>query len=296
VTKILFVSPTHPINKVDAVLQQKLRRAQDNIFEKNFGSGGELIERVFDDVKAKLRVPDAAKRSAATDFADRPLTELYTFYKELAKNENMPLASIPLFAQNAAERTQLVSAFDNPDAVVRYVGEKVALSVEKFPKTADDIECGSNPGDVIDPYILAATQQLMYAGNFESAVGATVAHKALMMIEDLIGHLHEDVIGSMRGNVRVPEARGDDQESLDPATNPFPGADVVQPPLANTDLVKFHQIKSKTGSATGGGGRRIGRQLKALVNFYGGTAYFDALIGNTLRGHRSRAGIAGECP
>jgi hypothetical protein len=40
---------------------------------------------------------------------------------------------------------------------------------------------------------------------FGITLTASVSHKALMMIEDLIGHLHEDVLGQMRGNVRAPE-------------------------------------------------------------------------------------------
>ena len=42
------------------------------------------------------------------------------------------------------------------------------------------------------------------------------------------------------GNVRAPEPRGKDQETLDPVTNPFPGADVVQPPLASGRPLRFH--------------------------------------------------------
>lgn len=100
----------------------------------------------------------------------------------------------------------------------------------------------------------------------------------------------------MRGNVRAPEPRGDDQETLHPATNPFPGADIVQPPLAGGRPLRFHQVKSKTGSAKGGDGKRLGLQLRELTKLYGGEAYYDALIGNTLRGHRSMAGVVKAAP
>ena len=136
----------------------------------------------------------------------------------------------------------------------------------------------------------------MCAGDFEGTISATVAHKVLMIIEGLLGHLHEDVIGAMRGNLRVPEPRGEDQETLNPASNPFPGADLMQPPLANGRVLRFHQVKSKTGSAKGGDGRRLGLQLTALTSLYGGEAYYDALIGNTLRGHRSMAGVRRAAP
>ena len=54
-----------------------------------------------------------------------------------------------------------------------------------------------NPGDVLKPYILDAGLA-MCAGDFEITVSATVAHKVLMIIEGLLGHLHEDVIRAMR--------------------------------------------------------------------------------------------------
>ena len=116
------------------------------------------------------------------------------------------------------------------------------------------------------------------------------------MIEGLLGHLHEDVLGAMRGNVRVPEPRGEDQETLDPLKNPFPGADIVQPQIGERRPLRFHQIKSKTGSAKGGDGRRLGLQLVELQRLYGGEIFYDALIGNTLRGHRSMAGVLRAAP
>jgi hypothetical protein len=117
-----------------------------------------------------------------------------------------------------------------------------------------------------------------------------------MIIEGLLGHLHEDVIGAMRGNLRAPEPRGADQETLDPQTNPFPGANIVQPPLKARRPLRFHQVKSKTGSAKGGNGKRLGVQLSELQQRYGGEAFYDALIGNTLRGHRSMAGVLRAAP
>ena len=108
-----------------------------------------------------------------------------------------------------------------------------------------------------------------------------------------MGHLHEEVIARMRGNVRAPEPK---QESIDLEDNPFPGADLVQPPRKNGDAIRFHQIKSKTGSAKGGDGRRLGEQLRGLREYYGGEVFYDALIGNTLRGHRSMRGVLGAEP
>jgi hypothetical protein len=117
-----------------------------------------------------------------------------------------------------------------------------------------------------------------------------------MIIEGLMGHLHEDVIGEMRGNIRAPEPRGFNQEMIDPHTNPFPGSDVVQPPASEGENIRFHQVKSKTGSAKGGDGKRLGDQLRQLKQYYAGEVFYDALIGNTLRGHRSMRGVLSSEP
>jgi len=214
----------------------------------------------------------------------------------MLRKADLPEQAIPLHAVNLVQRLQLVRAFDQADALVLRVRDKVDRIVKTFPKSIDDIQRGRNPGDVLDPYIIAATQTLMYAGSFEQAVAGTVAHKALMIVEGLLGHLHEDVIGEMRGNIRAPEPRGVDQETLSVKSNPFPGADVVQPPYSASTRLRFHQIKSKTGSAKGGDGKRLGDQLKRLQKYYGGEIYYDALIGTTLRGHRSKIGVESAAP
>jgi len=221
---------------------------------------------------------------------------LLSIYSGLLTDQGIPRQVVDNNAKTLSERTQLVVAFEKPDQVLEVIGEKVSTIVEGFPRTAEEVQCGRNPGDVLDPYILAATQTLLFGGDFEPAMQATVAHKALMMVEGLLGHLHEDVIGMMRGNVRVPEPRGADQETISPIENPFPGSDVIQPPQFEGDLLKFHQLKSKTGSAKGGDGRRLGEQLQRLKDLYGGDIYYHALIGNTLRGHRSRAGVERAAP
>ena len=107
---------------------------------------------------------------------------------------------------------------------------------------------------------------------------------------------HEGVMGDMRGNIRAPEPRGFNQELIDPHDNPFPGADVVQPPTKDGENIRFHQVKSKTGSAKGGDGKRLGDQLRQLRQYYAGDVYYDALIGNTLRGHRSMRGVLSSEP
>lgn len=219
-----------------------------------------------------------------------------TFFTDVLHSNAIPEQAIRLQAANLSHRVQLLRAFQHPDRVVSDTCEKIITISADFPSTAEQIQCGKNPGDVLAPYILAAAQELMCDGDFEATISATVAHKVLMMIEGLLGHLHEDVLGTMRGNVRAPEPRGEDQEQLDPVVNPFPGADILQPPLGKRRPLRFHQIKSKTGSAKGGDGRRLGLQLESLRDLYGGDIFYDALIGNTLRGHRSMAGVVKAAP
>lgn len=293
---IKYLPADHPIQAVNENLKKRLIRAQSNLLELEFGSAGQLIEKVLSDLRIMCRVPLPLYDASLSGITNQTYGDLTRLFRALLSKADFPEQSIPFHSVNLAQRLQLVQAFDAPDDVISSVEQKIGQIVDRFPQTAADIERGRNAGDVIDPYILAATQYLLTGGSFEEAVGVTVGHKALMMIEGLIGHLHEDVIGMMRGNVRSPEPRGVDQESLDPAQNPFPGSDVVQPPWNNSRSIHFHQLKSKTGSAKGGDGRRLGEQLRRLQEYYGGEIYYHALIGNTLRGHRSRAAVERAAP
>ncbi len=130
------------------------------------------------------------------------------FYAVVLARSGVPEQAISLQAANLVHRTQLLRAFHDPDAVIAETCAKVVAVVGDFPKTASDIRCGRNPGDVLDPYILGAAQVLMCSGDFEHTISATVAHKVFMIIEGLLGHLHEDVIGAMRGNVRARSRAG----------------------------------------------------------------------------------------
>ncbi len=277
-------------------LKNRIIRAQKNLVEMEFPSTGQLCQRVFQDLKLAVKVPPALLREPVSKLANSSFGSLLEFFTSMLRKADLPEQAIPLHAVNLVQRLQLVRAFDQADALVLRVRDKVDRIVKTFPKSIDDIQRGRNPGDVLDPYIIAATQTLMYAGSFEQAVAGTVAHKALMIVEGLLGHLHEDVIGEMRGNIRAPEPRGVDQETLSVKSNPFPGADVVQPPYSASTRLRFHQIKSKTGSAKGGDGKRLGDQLKRLQKYYGGEIYYDALIGTTLRGHRSKIGVESAAP
>lgn len=291
-----YLEPTHPLQRVRQDVKERLAQAQTNLLYLELSSAGELCRKAFDEVRVSYVVPPQLYDQPLSVLTEQSYVQLNSFFSDLLRQADFPEQTIPLHAANLSQRLQLIQAFDAPDEAVESIERKVAEVVSKFPKRASDIEKGRNPGDVLDPYIMAATQYLMFEGNFDKAIEATVAHKALMMIEGLLGHLHEDVVGLMRGNVRAPEPRGADQETLDLEANPFPGADVVQPPWSQARSLRFHQLKSKTGSAKGGDGRRLGEQLQRLQDFYGGDIYYHALIGNTLQGHRSKAGVERVAP
>jgi len=291
-----FLPARHPINRINPDVLARLEKAQTNLFPRAFANALEFGKRVLDDLKLAVKLPSSLSAKPPTALSDVAFNELLPMYTKLLNAAGITGATATIHAVNLAQRTHLLRAFDAPDVIVARVAEKVTAIANTLPRTAADIERGRNAGDVLDPYILAATQSLLYGGSFQGAIGATVAHKALMIIEGLMGHLHEDVVGEMRGNVRAPEPRGFNQEILDPFENPFPGADVVQPPTEAGERLRVHQVKSKTGTVKGGDGRRLGEQLRQLGQYYHADTFFDALIGNTLRGHRSIAGVVTASP
>lgn len=295
VIQLLHVPPNHPLNQLGATLKAELRQAQTNLFDLEFSVAADVCIRAATDLRMNIEFPEDLRHHPATFIGDKTSRELIEYLIPILERNNIPGQAVRSQSSLLAHRIQLIRAFQSPDVVIEDTCAKVAKITDGFPRTIDAIRCGRNPGDVLDPYILAAVQQLMCAGGLESTVSATVAHKVLMMIEGLLGHLHEDVIGAMRGNFRVAEPRGADQETFDLLNNPFPGADLLHPPLADR-VLRFHQLKSKTGSAKGGDGARLGRQLKRLQKTYKGEIYYDALIGNTLRGHRSMTGVRRVAP
>jgi hypothetical protein len=293
--KIQHVPNDSPLHAIPDAVKRLIAAAQNNTFERAFRTSAELCGKALADLKLNIPTPAELKDQPPSFLGDKESKELIAYFDDVAKKSGIPEQAVSALASSMAHRVQLLRAFHEADEVIRVTCEKVIEVVEGFPKTADDIRCGNNPGDVLDPYILAAAQVLMCSGDFEKTISAGVAHKVMMIIEGLLGHLHEDVIGAMRGNVRIPEPRGEDQETLDPATNPFPGADILQPPTSDR-RIRFFQVKSKTGSAKGGDGRRLGEQLVRLVTKYGGEAFYVALIGNTLKGHRSMTGVKKAAP
>lgn len=285
------LAPESPIHQVRPELLDNLRAAQGELLWRVFPDARSLCEEACRGVGADPALAAGLEGEPLYPFADLTLLDLVERLTPTALSLGLSPEQAAEIVPRVAERVQLVRAFSDPDAVLGWVVDRVTEKLGRLPQSADDLMVGLNPGDVIDPFMVAAAQELLYQGSFELTIMGLTAHKALMMMEDLVGHLHQEVIGTMRGNVRVPEPAGEDKEALNYRSNPFPGADIMQPPWDDKRGLRFHQVKNKTGSAKGGDARRVGEQLKLLIDTYGGDAYFDAVIGSTLRGHRSMGGI-----
>lgn len=287
-----FFQLRHPIHRLSDDLKAELVKAQSAIITKAFPDAAAFCQRVLSDLKMSIAPPPELTGKPVSEVSDLEFSDLVAFFEGLLVSSETPASATRMHAENLSRRAQLVRAFDDPDIVLMWVKQKVIDVVTDLPKTAADIEVGRNPGDVLDPYLLAATQALLCEGDFRQAISATVTHKALMILEGLMGHLHEEVIGRMRGNVRNPEPRAVNAELLDYQYNPFPGVDVLQPPIFEGDTLKLHQIKSKTGTLNSSGGKRLAEQMRQLRMAYQGAELFShSLVGNTLRGHRSMGGM-----
>jgi hypothetical protein len=287
-----FLSHDHPLQNVG--LKEQLVRAQCEAVSLVFPSAWEFCSQVLADLESNVKAPQRLRDAPAESISDLDMAALHAFWEEIFVGSRMSPDVVINVTVAAAERTQLLRAFYSPQLVLDWAVDKVVEIISDLPREADDIRVGRNPGDVLDPYILAATQWMLCGGDSRRAIEATVAHKALMVLEGLLGHLHEEILGRMRGNVRVPEPRGEQASRLDLKHNPFPGADVVTPPLREGQPAKFHQIKSKTGSMNSSGGERLARQLVLLGNAYPNSElYSHSLVGNTLNGHRTMGVIHG---
>jgi hypothetical protein len=278
---IAYLPRNHPMQKVGMVAD--IVHAQRSMVAHAFSTAAVFCERVLHDMSSSARPPLTLRDEPPQALSDLDMADLTVFWSGLFRATGLEENVVVNLAKAAAERSQLLRAFDEPQKMLDWTVDKVAEIIADLPSEADHIRVGRNPGDVLDPYILAATQ-----------CEAIVAHKALMVLEGLLGHLHEEVLGRMRGNVRAPEPRGILASRIDAATNPFPGADVVTPPLAEGDPIRFHQVKSKTGSMNSSGGHRLALQLVALGKEYPGSdLYSHSLVGTTLAGHRTMGVIHG---
>jgi len=285
---IAYLPSDHAVHGIRPDLRQAFAAAQASALERTFATSGDLVRAGCRRAGVPLAIADAFDGEPLLPFADLPHPSLATLLRDAPAAAGLSHGATVLLA----DQIQLLRAFAQPDAVIERVRAKVERVVAGFPRGAAELECGRNPGDVMDPFLLGATQFLLCGGSIGQGLEAAVLHKCMMMLEDLVGNLHQDVIGSMRGNVRVPEPQG---EAWDLVRNPFPGADIAQPPLASGEKLRLFQVKNKTGSAKGGDGKRLGDQFGLLMDKYAAETYYIAIFGRSLQGHRSMAGVLGAC-
>jgi hypothetical protein len=280
------------LDALDPELRDRISAAQLEIEWIRQATAKDLLDVATEQLGLKPLV-GVAQGMSAVELGDLRRAELLRLLER-----NYPVGTGT--AEDLADQIQLCRAFADPPSVTRWIADHVENRVRSFPRRASDIRVGTNPGDVLDPFILAANFELLSERNIQKTIEHTASHKILMKIEDLVGHLHENVIGRMRGNFRVPEPQGtskEGKEKLDPLRNPFPGADVGQVPLPERpNRLRLFQVKSKTGSAKGGDGKRLGEQLETLEKTYGADTFYVAVVGNTLRGHRSRGAVERHSP
>lgn len=274
-------------------LKARIRAADEEVRWLRAADANALLRLAADALKVEPPPEAPFAGIGAVDFANLARAELVS---RLAPRYEPGTST----AEDLADQVQLCRAFGDPSGATSLVADAVLAAVARFPATAEALKVGHNPGDVLDPFILAANFELLSERSIEKTIETSASHKVLMKVEDLIGNLHQNVIGMMRGNFRVPEPKGTKaagKERLDPVLNPFPGADIGQVPVPERpDSLRLFQVKSKTGSAKGGDGKRLGEQLRRLAETYGADTFYTAVVGNTLRGHRSKGAVLRESP
>ncbi len=188
---------------------------------------------------------------------------------------------------------KLLMIFENITEVRAAMRPRFIEAIQSMPRTLTELEVSGGGRDLLDPFIVAFDMRLLSRGSLEGLLHDLLAHKCLMKMEDLIGHLHEEVLGRAAGKQRVPEPDGvpepgpggkmvKNKEKWHPELNPYPGSD------ARYKELEFYQIKSKTGSAKGSDGEKLGRQFRTLSEKYPDSKrYYVAMVGKTLAGHRS---------
>jgi hypothetical protein len=162
-------------------------------------------------------------------------------------------------------------------------------AIRTMPRNLAALEASGGGRDILDPFIVAFDLHLLSKGSAEHLLRNLLAHKCLMKMEDLIGHMHEEVLGRAAGKQRIPEPEGvvgpdgrKNKEKWHPQKNPYPGAD------SRSEEREFYQIKNKTGSAKGSDGEKLGRQFRTLAEKYPSSKrYYVSVLGKTLAGHRS---------
>ena len=181
---LLYLSADHPLHQLPEELRNRLAAAQRNLVEQEFVDAAALCGRIFADLKIAVSVPSELRDRPVLDLADLPFRELCRTFFDTLIAAGVAEASVDALSKSLAQRCQLVRAFPDPDTTLNRIEAKIFAVANDLPRTAADLERGRNPGDVLDPYILVASQHLLFGGDFGQTVEAAVSHKALMIIED----------------------------------------------------------------------------------------------------------------
>lgn len=275
-------------------LRDRLQTAQAELDWIENADGPDLLRVACGNLRLDPNeIAPAAASLSAVELGDTPHSDLVDMFASFFPEGTS-------LAQDLADEVQLCRAFAEPAPILAIVEEKIEVAVKKFPRKAQDLKVGENKGDVLDPFMLAANFELLSRRSLPRTIETALSHKVLMKVEDMIGNMHQTVLGAMRGNFRVPEpgrTTGGSKSVVHPTFNPFPGADIGQVPTPSApNALRLFQVKNKTGSAKGGDGKRLGEQLRILSETYGAETYYVAIVGNTLMGHRSKGAVLRESP
>ena len=255
-----------------------------------YGTTAALFEAAARRISAEGALDVTRLASAFPDFATLFEAEDTALHNTVLRSiHGVKSPDTELLARKLTSVIKRLMVFENLDAVSEIIRQKLREVVKDFPRTLSELEESGGGRDVLDPFIVALSLRLLCADSLEDLLSHLVAHKCLMKLEDLIGHMHEEILGRAAGKERVPEPEGvvgpdgkKNKEEWHPQLNPFPGAD------ARLGTEEFYQIKNKTGSAKGSDGEKLGRQFRLLAQKYPGSKrYYVSMIGKTLAGHRS---------
>lgn len=252
---------------VSGILQTLARETEDTLppFDaRNVEAAFPTIEALFDATASELE-------------------SVFDVAPEAAQRYKVHLQRMLLWEDLSSVKTILTSLFDRV--------------IAGLPRSLADLEQGSGR-DPLDPFIVAFAAPLLGGSSQTELLRALLIHKCMMKLEDLIGNLHQEALGRAAGLERVPEPVGvplpdgkRDKESWHETLNPYPGVDVRR---GNEE---FYQLKNKTGSAKGGDGARLGRQLREIATRYPESRrYYASVVGRTLSGHRSMGAVRAADP
>ena len=166
-SQMKFFPSRHPVLHLSDKMKSDFVRAQESVLSIAFPNAFSFCERVIADLKLSIAPLAEMRDQPASEVADLELADLEDIFDRILCSAEIPESARKKHSENLSRRAQLLRAFDSPETVLEWVTDKVVGTVDKLPKTAADIEVGSNRGDVLDPCLLAANQALLCKGDFK---------------------------------------------------------------------------------------------------------------------------------